>query len=44
MSVPVPIKGSSEDPTTKVNVLIQAYISRLKLEGLALNSDMVYIT
>ncbi len=44
MSVPVPIKGSQDDPTTKVNVLVQAYISRLKLEGLALNSDMIYIT
>lgn len=44
MSVPVPIKGSPEDSTTKINVLLQAYISRLKLEGYALNSDMVYIT
>lgn len=44
MSVPVPIKGSPEDATTKVNVLLQAFISRLKLEGYALNSDMVYIT
>ncbi|CAD8198479.1 unnamed protein product [Paramecium octaurelia] len=44
MSVPVPIKGSPEDPSTKINVLLQAYISRLKLEGYALNSDMVYIT
>jgi pre-mRNA-splicing helicase BRR2 len=44
MSVPVPIKGSPEDPTTKINVLLQSYISRLKLEGFALNSDMVYVT
>ena len=44
MSVPVPIKGSPEDPTTKVNVLLQAYISRLKLEGFALNSDMIFVT
>ncbi|CAD8200123.1 unnamed protein product [Paramecium pentaurelia] len=43
MSVPVPIKGSPEDSTTKINVLLQGYISRLKLEGYALNSDMVYI-
>ena len=44
MSVPVPIKGSPDDATTKVNVLLQAYVSRLKLEGFALNSDMVYVT
>jgi pre-mRNA-splicing helicase BRR2 len=43
-SVPLPIKGSAEDPTTKINVLLQAYISRSKLDGLALNSDMVYVT
>ncbi len=28
----------------KVNVLLQAYISQLKLEGFALMSDMVYVT
>lgn len=44
MSVPIPIKGSADDPTTKVNVLLQSYISRLKLEGYALNSDLVYVT
>lgn len=33
-----------EEPTAKVNVLLQAYISRLKLEGFALISDMVYVT
>lgn len=44
MSVPVPIKGSGEDGTTKINVLLQAYISRLKLDGFALNSDMIYVT
>jgi pre-mRNA-splicing helicase BRR2 len=43
-SVPVPIKGSVEDPTTKVNILLQSYVSKLKLSGYALNSDMVYIT
>ncbi len=42
--VPVPIKGSIEDPVCKVNVLLQAYLSRLSLEGLALVSDMVFIT
>uniref|UniRef100_V5HTE9 U5 small nuclear ribonucleoprotein 200 kDa helicase n=2 Tax=Ixodes ricinus TaxID=34613 RepID=V5HTE9_IXORI len=42
--VPIPIKESMEEPTAKVNVLLQAYISQLKLEGLALMADMVYVT
>ncbi|EDQ89655.1 uncharacterized protein MONBRDRAFT_36978 [Monosiga brevicollis MX1] len=42
--VPIPVKEGIEEPTAKVNVLLQAYISQLKLEGLALMSDMVYIT
>lgn len=42
--VPIPIKESIEEPSAKVNVLLQAYISQLKLEGFALVSDMVYVT
>eukprot|EP00457_Paulinella_chromatophora_P000104 gb/GEZN01000104.1/.p1 GENE.gb/GEZN01000104.1/~~gb/GEZN01000104.1/.p1 ORF type:complete len:2168 (+),score=390.44 gb/GEZN01000104.1/:405-6908(+) len=42
--VPIPVKESIEEPSAKVNVLLQAYISRLTLEGFALLSDMVYIT
>jgi len=42
--VPIPIKEGVEDPTAKVNVLLQAYISGLKLDGFALMTDMVYIT
>ena len=42
--VPIPIKESIEEPSAKVNVLLQAYISQLKLEGFALVSDMVFIT
>ncbi|GAB4840530.1 DExH-box ATP-dependent RNA helicase DExH12 [Ancistrocladus abbreviatus] len=42
--VPIPIKESLEEPSAKINVLLQAYISQLKLEGLPLTSDMVYIT
>lgn len=42
--VPIPIKESIEEPSAKVNILLQAYISQLKLEGFALMSDMVYIT
>jgi pre-mRNA-splicing helicase BRR2 len=39
----IPVKESLEDPSAKINVLLQAYISRLKLEGLSLSSDMAYI-
>jgi pre-mRNA-splicing helicase BRR2 len=42
--VPVPVKESIDEPHSKINVLLQAYISRLKLEGLALMADMVYVT
>lgn len=42
--VPIPVKESIEEPSAKVNVLLQAYISHLKLEGFALMSDMVYVT
>src|ERR1051325_3841087 len=40
--VPIPVKEGIEEPTSKINVLLQAYISQLKLEGFALVSDMVY--
>merc|ERR1719376_1629505 len=42
--VPIPIKEGVEDPSAKVNILLQAYISQLKLEGFALMADMVYVT
>ncbi|EJD54668.1 Sec63-domain-containing protein [Auricularia subglabra TFB-10046 SS5] len=41
--VPIPVKESVEDPIAKINVLLQAYISQLKLEGFALVADMVYV-
>eukprot|EP01138_Halocafeteria_seosinensis_P016461 gb/GECG01016792.1/.p1 GENE.gb/GECG01016792.1/~~gb/GECG01016792.1/.p1 ORF type:complete len:2228 (+),score=336.86 gb/GECG01016792.1/:1-6684(+) len=41
--VPIPIKESMEEPSAKVNVLLQAYISRLRMEGFALVADMVYV-
>uniref|UniRef100_J3LSQ6 RNA helicase n=1 Tax=Oryza brachyantha TaxID=4533 RepID=J3LSQ6_ORYBR len=41
--VPIPVKDNLEEPSAKINVLLQVYISRLKLEGLSLSSDMVYI-
>lgn len=31
-------------PSSQINVLLQAYISQLKLEGFALMADMVYVT
>ncbi|KAL2004915.1 hypothetical protein VTN00DRAFT_2765 [Thermoascus crustaceus] len=42
--VPVPVKEGIEEPHAKINVLLQAFISRLKLEGLALMADLVYVT
>ncbi|KAH8433695.1 ATP-dependent RNA helicase BRR2 [Aspergillus melleus] len=42
--VPVPVKEGIDEPHSKINVLLQAYISRLKLDGLALMADMVYVT
>ena len=42
--VPIPVKESKNDPQAKINVLLQAFISRLKLEGLALMADLVYVT
>lgn len=41
---PIPIKETVEEPSAKINVLLQAYISRLRLDGFALMADMVYIT
>lgn len=41
---PIPIKETVEEPAAKINILLQAYISRLKLDGFALMADMVYIT
>ena len=42
--VPIPVKETVEEPHAKINVLLQAYISRLKLDGLALMADLVYVT
>ncbi|KAF1992121.1 Sec63-domain-containing protein [Aulographum hederae CBS 113979] len=41
--VPIPIKEGPEEPHCKINILLQVYISRLNLDGLALQSDMVYV-
>ena len=42
--VPIPVKESIEEPTAKINILLQAYISNMKLDGFALMADMVYVT
>ncbi|KAK6461928.1 RNA helicase-related protein required for pre-mRNA splicing [Scheffersomyces coipomensis] len=41
---PIPVKEKPNETSAKINLLLQAYISRLTLEGYALMSDMVYIT
>ena len=41
--VPIPVKENIEDPTAKVNVLLQSYISRLSLDGFVLSADMSFI-
>lgn len=41
--VPIPVKEGVEEPSAKVNVLLQAYISQLQLEGFVLAADMVYV-
>lgn len=42
--VPYPVKGSMEEPSSKMNILLQCYISKLKLEGFTLMADMVYVS
>jgi pre-mRNA-splicing helicase BRR2 len=41
--VPIPVEGTADESTAKVNVLLQAYISGLNLNGFAIQADMVYI-
>lgn len=41
---PLAIKEGIENTNGKVNLLIQAYISRLRLEGFSLVSDMSYVS
>lgn len=41
--VPIPVKEGVDEPAAKINVLLQAYISQLKLEGFALVADMVFV-
>ena len=41
--VPIPIKEAPDEPSAKINALLQAYISNLKLEGFALVADMTFV-
>ncbi|KAF5318824.1 hypothetical protein D9619_010989 [Psilocybe cf. subviscida] len=41
--VPIPVKESVDEPAAKINVLLQAYISQLKLDGFVLVADMVFV-
>lgn len=41
--VPIPVKESPSEPSAKINILLQAYISRLRLDGFALVADMAFI-
>lgn len=41
--LPIPVKETYEDKGCKPNVLIQSYISRLSMDGMSLNSDMIFI-
>lgn len=41
---PIPIKEQPSDPHAKINVLLQLYITKLRLDGFALTADMIYVT
>ncbi|KAF9003722.1 Sec63-domain-containing protein [Hymenopellis radicata] len=41
--VPIPVKESVEEPAAKINVLLQSFISQLKLDGFVLVADMVFV-
>lgn len=41
---PIPIKEQPLDPHAKINVLLQLYITKLRLDGFALTADMIYVT
>jgi activating signal cointegrator complex subunit 3 len=40
---PIPVKGSADSQFGKVNVLLQAYISRARIDGFALTSDTMFV-
>lgn len=42
--VPVPLKSSFDESCSKINILLQACISKLSLDGYSIMSDMIYIS
>ncbi len=42
--VPIPVPGGSEEQNSKINILLQCYISNIPLDGYAISSDMVFIS
>jgi pre-mRNA-splicing helicase BRR2 len=40
--VPIPVKEGVDEPAAKINVLLQAFISSLKMEGMLLFFDSTY--
>jgi pre-mRNA-splicing helicase BRR2 len=42
--VPIPVKEGVEEPAAKINVLLQAYISQLKLEGKLTHTQSLVLT
>jgi len=41
--VPIPVKESVEESAAKINVLLQAHTSQLKLNGFVLVADMGFV-
>lgn len=42
--VPIPISGEVDSGATKINILLQSYISKANFDGSVLNADMHYVT
>lgn len=40
---PIPVIEDGDESLTKINILLQSYISKLRFDGFALNADMTYI-
>ncbi|KAI4840169.1 pre-mRNA-splicing helicase BRR2 [Plasmodium brasilianum] len=41
--LPIPVKESINIPYTKINILLQLYLSNITLSGYIINADLVYI-
>ncbi|CRG94529.1 pre-mRNA-splicing helicase BRR2, putative [Plasmodium gallinaceum] len=41
--LPIPVKESINIPFTKINILLQLYLSNITLSGYIINADLVYI-